>query len=178
MNNAVSPNTIRHSKINADLSTLDKLVSSLLERQKQTSSPVPQSSSSSHTRDSSTKLNRLKSLSFRNRRGSNKATTSLSSSATNQNESNIFGSAINLATNDTAIGQSSNAMPTILESGVSNSATQPQSTSINSSSLDRRHGGVRQIINSIKNAPHRFSHSMDHHRLNDESDNLTQNMLD
>lgn len=148
--------------MNADLNVLDQLVSSLLERQNQ----LP-SSSSSNAKEPN-KLNRLKSLSFRNRRSLSQAP-----SASN-NELNLFSS------NNNGFGQSTTAMPTILESS---SGPQPQqSSSMNTSSLDRSHrtSGVRQIINTIKNAPHRLSQSMDgHHRLNDEeSSNLTRNMLD
>lgn len=169
-NTPVTPSTIRNSKINADLKALDQLVSSLLDRQKQ-------SPTSTNARES-TKLSRLKSLSFRNRRSSNKANQP-------SNELNMFTS------NNNGFGQTTAAasMPTILEGGsgggnvVASTASPQQSTSaINSSSLDRPHrgSGVRQILNSIKNAPHRFSHSLDgHQRLDDEeTNNLTRNMLD
>lgn len=152
--------------MNADLNVLDQLVSSLLERQKQNATPM-----SSGNRDS-TRLSRLKSLSFRKRRSSNKGTPSQA------NELNLFSS------NNNGFGQTSTAMPTILESNVTSIKPQPQQSSsmtLNSSSLDRRHGssGVRQILNTIKNAPHRLSQTIDHHRLNDEeSSNLTRNMLD
>lgn len=153
--------------MNADLNVLDQLVSSLLERHQQSS---PGASNNAHRE--STKLSRLKSLSFRNRRSSSqKGSTSAA------NELNLFSG-----------GGNGTAMPTILESSSSNvtsiKPTQPQqsSTALNSSSLDRLQGstGVRQIINSIKNAPHRLSQSIDHHRLNDdeETSNLTRNMLD
>lgn len=163
--------------MNADLNVLDQLVSSLLERQKQSSPHV------SNNRDS-TKLSRLKSLSFRNRRSSNKGPSS------SANELNLFSSSN--GSNNGFSQASTIAMPTILESSsISTMQPQPQqsssssSTAMNASSLDRRHhgsSGVRQIINSIKNAPHRLSHgiSTDHHRMNndEESSNLTRNMLD
>lgn len=165
---ATASNAIRNSKLNADLSVLDQLVSSLLERQKQ-------SSPASNNRES-TRLSRLKSLSFRNRRSSNKGTPSTA------NELNLFSGGNN------GFSQTATAMPTILESSSSNvMALQPQpqqsTSTMSSSSLDRAHGssGVRQIINTIKNAPHRLSQgiSIDHHRLNDEEgSNLTRNMLD
>lgn len=61
-------------------------------------------------------------------------------------------------------------MPTILE--------MTNTTPFSSSSLDRR-GGVRQIINTIKNAPHRFSQQFESgHRRDEENSNLTQNILD
>lgn len=162
------------------MNVLDQLVSSLLERQKQ-SSPPPASANRE-----STKLSRLKSLSFRNRRSSNKGTPSPA------NELNLFSSSNASNGNSNAFIQAATAMPTILESSSGNmmmpltqppSQPQQSSSAINSSSLDRRHGssGVRQIINTIKNAPHRLSQgiSIDHHRLNDEeSSNLTRNMLD
>lgn len=158
--------------MNADLNILDQLVSTLLERQKHSSPAVSNNTES-------TKLGRLKSLSFRNRRASNKSTE-----PSTANELDLFSS----SNNNNGFGQPSTTMPTILESSSSNVMPlkpQPQQLSLemNSSSLDRRHGSsnVRQIINSIRNAPHRLSHgiSIDHHRSNDEeSSNLTQNMLD
>lgn len=151
--------------MNADLNVLDQLVSTLLERHQQ-------SPAASNNARESTKLSRLKSLSFRNRRSSNKGSTSAA------NELNLFAGGGN------GFGQPATAMPTILESSSSNvTSVKPQqsSSALNSSSLDRGQGssGVRQIINSIKNAPHRLSQSIDHHRLNDEeTSNLTRNMLD
>lgn len=167
-NNPPSASTIRNSKINADLNVLDQLVSSLLERQNQTATPPP---STSHTNDPS-KLSRLRSLSFRSRRHSSHKGPSASVSSSN-NELNLFASPAN------GFGQNANAMPTILESGSSGSGG-PQSQPT-TSSLDRhRTSSVRQILNTIKNAPHRLSQSMDgHQRLHDEeSSNLTRNMLD
>lgn len=169
--NAPTASAIRNSKINADLNVLDQLVSTLLERQKQSSSPPPPPSTSSNRE--STRLSRLKSLSFRNRRSLNKGTSSTA------NELNLFSSGTN------GFGQAATAMPTILESSSSNVMPQAQqlTSTMNSSSLDRRRGssGVRQIINTIKNTPHRLSQglSIDHHRMTDEeSSNLTRNMLD
>lgn len=164
-----SPSAIRNSKINADLNVLDQLVSTLLDRQKQ----LPSSSGHSTNAHETSKLNRIRSFSFRNRRSSKANPTS--------NELNMFTSNNNNHNNNNnGFGQSSAAMPTILESGSGRNATPKQSTSaFNSSSLDRR-SSVRQIVDSIKNTPHRFSHSFDgHQRLNDEeTNNLTRNMLD
>lgn len=169
MDGPISATSIRNSKMNADLNALDQLVSSLLERHQQ-SSP----STSNNVQRESTKLSRLKSLSFRKRRSSQKGTTSAA------NELNLFSSSGN-----------GTAMPTILESSGSNVPTtrpisirptsyQPQqsSTASNSSNLDRpqRSSSVRQIINSIKNAPHRFSQTIDHHRLNDDDNEETNNL--
>lgn len=157
---------------------LDQLVSSLLDRQK--NSPISSGGHSTNPRES-TKLSRLKSLSFRNRRSSNKT------SGASTNELNLFTS----NNNGFVQQQPTTTMPTILESGSGSGNVIPstnvipqQSTSaIDSSSLDRHHhrgSGVRQILNSIKNAPHRFSYNLDsHQRLNDEeTNNLTKNMLD
>lgn len=133
---------------------MDKLVSSLLERHKE-------STSNQNGTKGSSALNRLKSLSFRHRRP-----TVVETNPTDANDGDI----------NKAI--SSNAMPTILEGNTNNNTSK-----INSLSLDRRNtnrtSGVRQIIDTIKNAPHRFSHgggSMD--RLLDENTTLTQNVLD
>lgn len=177
--------------MNADLDVLDQLVSSLLDRHQQTSPPtaVNTSTNNNNARDS-TRLSRLKSLSFRKRRSTSR-TTSLAAA----NELNLFsgsssssgggGSGIN---GGNGFGQPAIAMPTILESGGgSNVAIKPQPQQSPTHSLDRAHGSgsVRQIINSIKNAPQRLSQTIDHQRLNDNNDddndemsNFTKNMLD
>lgn len=158
-NNPPNASAVRNSKINADLNVLDQLVSSLLDRQNQPATPPNEPS----------KLHRLRSLSFRNRRHSSHKGPSSSSN----NELNLFSSTA------TGFGPSNNAMPTILESG--SSGGRQSAAAINSSSLDRhRASSVRQMLSTIKNAPHRLSQSMDgHHRLHDEeSTNLTRNMLD
>lgn len=162
-NNPSNASAVRNSKINADLNVLDQLVSSLIERQNQPATPP---SIQAHSNDPS-KLHRLRSLSFRSRRHSSHKAPS--SSASN-NELNLFSS------NAMGFGQSTNAMPTILESSGSGGGGGG-----GTSSLDRqRTSSVRQILNTIKNAPHRLSQSMDgHHRLHDDdSTNLTRNMLD
>lgn len=160
--------------MNADLDVLDQLVSSLLERHQQ-SSPPTTSMNNNNARES-TRLSRLKSLSFRKRRSSNKGTPSSLAAA---NELNLFS-----GDGGNGFGQPATAMPTILESGSSNVTIKPQQQSP-THSLDRAHGSasVRQIINSIKNAPQRLSQSIDHQRLNDNDDddetsNLARNMLD
>lgn len=173
--------------MNADLDVLDQLVSTLLERHQQSSSS-PTTINNNAARES-TRLSRLKSLSFRKRRNSSNKRTSLAAA----NELNLFSSGIGVS----GIGSSSSinnnngqsaaaAMPTILESGNSNLTIKPQPLRQSPThSLDRAHGsaGVRQIINSIKNAPQRLSQSIDHQRLNDndvddETSNLAKNMLD
>lgn len=130
-------------------------MSSLLERQK----PSNQSFSKGSSR-----LSRLRSLSFR-RRPSSKSSPSPPYSELNIDK----GPALNVTAND-----QTNVMPTILE--MSNNAP------FSSSSLDRRNvsTGVRQIINSIKNAPNRLSQSIieNTHRHGEENSNLTKNILD
>lgn len=154
------------------MNVLDQLVSTLLERQKQS----PSSTGHSTNAHEPSKLSRMRSFSFRNRRSFKANPTS--------NELNMFSTNNKNNNNGNGFRQSSAAMPTILESGSGNvaprNATPKQSTSgFNSSSLDRR-SSVRQIVDSIKNAPHRFSHTFDgRQRLNDEETNkLTRNMLD
>lgn len=170
--------------MNADLDVLDQLVSTLLERHQQ-SSPSTTTINSNAPRES-TRLNRLKSLSFRKRRNSSNKRTSSSLAAAN--ELNLFSGGMSGDINGgNGFGQQAAAvaMPTILESGSSNLTIKPQPQQSSTHSLDRAHGsaGVRQIINSIKNAPQRLSQSIDHQRLNDndnddETSNLAKNMLD
>lgn len=174
--------------MNADLDVLDQLVSSLLERHQQSTQP-PTTPINNNAARESTRLSRLKSLSFRKRRHSSNRGTSSSLAAAN--ELNFISGG--MSGDDNGFGQSATAaaaaaMPTILESGSSNlTAIKPQPQQSPTHSLDRAHGsaGVRQIINSIKNAPQRLSQSIDHHRLNDNNDddddetsNLAKNMLD
>ena len=184
VNNTANSNTIRNSKMNADLDVLDQLVSSLLERHQQSTQTTSSNNNNNNARES-TRLSRLKSLSFRKRRSSNKGT---SSSLAASSELNLFSSGMGGSNGGNGFGQSATAMPTILESGSSNMTIKPQPQQSPTHSLDRAHGsaGVRQIINSIKNAPQRLSLSIDHHRLNDndvdddndETSNLAKNVLD
>lgn len=80
----------------------------------------------------------------------------------------------------------SQAMPTIMETngnsmamgGIPSAAAATATTAMSTMS-DRPNNvptGVRQIINTITNAPHRFSHSSG--ARDEENTNLTENMLD
>lgn len=170
--------------MNADLDVLDQLVSTLLERHQQSTAATINNNATAARE--STRLNRLKSLSFRKRRNSSNRGTQSSLAAAN--ELNLFSGGVTGDNNGgNGFGQAAAAaMPTILESGSSNLTIKPQPPQQSPThSLDRAHGsaGVRQIINSIKNAPQRLSQSIDHHRLNDNDDddetsNLAKNMLD
>lgn len=166
--------------MNADLDVLDQLVSSLLERHQHSSSTTVNTSTNNNNARESTRLSRLKSLSFRKRRSTSR-TTSLAAA----NELNLFSTGGNDGSN--GFGQPTIAMPTILESGGSSNVTIKPPQQSPTHSLDRAHGSgsVRQIINSIKNAPQRLSQTIDHQRLNDNNDddndetsNFTKNMLD
>lgn len=144
--------TVRHSKLSTDMVALDKLVSALLERQQHSDSNKPRSAS---------KLNPLKSLSFRHRRSYARPP-----SFDNTRSVDVDGS--------TSLGMQS--MPTILEGrSVGTNSNETNSTEL------RRHSNVRtsvqHIVNTIKNAPHRFSHGGGG-GTSDESKNLTQNVLD
>lgn len=145
--------SVRNSSA-ADLATLDKLVTALLERQKQ-SNQNDSSKSKSFLRQRCTSNQSLEQSSFVR-----------PSSAVNVNNDE----------NDLFVMHS---MPTILESNISHSANTGNNDKRNTI---RRHSSVRRIIDSIKNAPHRFSHgttfSSHNNRLVDESSNLTQNVLD
>lgn len=133
---------------------LDKMVASLLERQQQ------QQPTTAHA---STKLGRLKSLSLRDRRTSAKTAADTYGEMEMRNDGNTRISNIP-------------AMPTILESGHTKRTSLRESPPTNNMS-----SGIRHVINTIKNAPHRFSHgepSTDNIQLVDENANLKQNILD
>lgn len=136
----------------ADIAALDKLVSALLERQKQSNRNEP------------SKLNRLKSSSFSHRRSASRSSQQPSTAQPPRAADDMLGM---------------QSMPTILESNISTGAN---AANVNRRNTINRHSSVRRIINSIKNAPHRFSHGMTasagNNRLVDESSNLTQNVLD
>uniref|UniRef100_A0A7G3B3R1 Uncharacterized protein n=2 Tax=Lutzomyia longipalpis TaxID=7200 RepID=A0A7G3B3R1_LUTLO len=118
-----------------DLATLDKLVTSLLER-----SNSPQSRGSF-------RLNRLRSLSRSTRSDS---TRRPGNAGVPPNVANI------------APDPSSGSMPTIPEGG-----------NRTASWTERNIPGVRQVLNTITNAPHRFSHASN--ERNEENTRLTQN---
>lgn len=142
-----------------DLTALDKLVASLLERQQQ--QPQPQ------VANAATKLGRLKSLSLRDRRTS--ANTSTTTTADTYGE-------IEMRNDGNTRISNVPAMPTILESNHTKRTSLCESSPTNNVS-----SGIRHIINTIKNAPHRFSHtepSSDNIQLVDENRDLKQNILD
>lgn len=148
----------RKSNAATDLMALDKLVSSLLERQQ-----PPSNQQVAHV--PATKLGRLKSLSLRDRRTSAKTLTTTDT----YGESEMR--------NDSSNTRISNipSMPTILESSHHKRASLSDPPASNVSS------GIRHVINTIKNAPHRFSHgepASDNIQLVNENANLKQNILD
>lgn len=148
----------RKSSAPTDLMALDKLVASLLERQQQ------QQQTNQHVSHAPTKLGRLKSLSLRDRRTSARA-----SAADTYGESEM-------RNDGNARISNIPAMPTILESSHIKRASLTESPATNNVS-----SGIRHVINSIKNAPHRFSHGgppTDNIQLVDENTNLRQNILD
>ncbi|XP_037038061.1 uncharacterized protein LOC119075657 [Bradysia coprophila] len=128
--NSGGMNSLRNSKLGTDLSVLDKLVTSILERHQQ--------------QNSQSRLHRLRSL-----------TRSRNNSLT---RSSVEGGTMQSSTSTT--------MPTIMESNVGNNRP--------SSSWSERSiqvPGVRQIINTLTNAPHSFSQ-------NSNRDDESTNMLD
>lgn len=143
----------RKSNASTDLMALDKLVTSLLERQQQ----------QSQVAHAPTKLGRLKSLSLRDRR------TSATSPVDTYRESEIH------VDGNTRVSNIA-AMPTILESSSVKRASLSEVPATNNMS-----SGIRHVINTIKNAPHRFSHgepASDNIQLVEENTNLKQNILD
>lgn len=156
------------------------LVTSLLERHNN------QQQTKSLGRSNST-LNRLKSFSFRQRRSS-KVSNTFPSNGVNDDTSgdDVSGGA--------GIGNSSGpssfiqAMPTIMESntngtlatGISTADTPAAAVSSTIPVITDRPGnastGVRHMISTIANAPHRFSHSGT--TKDEENTNLTENLLD
>lgn len=151
----------RKSNASTDLMALDKLVASLLERQQQ------QQQTNQHVSHAPTKLGRLKSLSLRDRRTSARASATTTADTYGESEMRSDGNAriSNIA-----------AMPTILESSHAKRASLSESPATNNVS-----SGIRHVINTIKNAPHRFSHGgppTDSIQLVDENTNLKQNILD
>lgn len=151
--------SVRRRESNAnDMMALDKLVTSLLDRQQQ-----QQKSSNPQVTRASTKLGRLKSLSLRDRRTSARASAA-----------DTYGDS---ETRNDGNSRISNipAMPTILESSHGKRASLSEPATNNMSS------GIRHVINSIKNAPQRFSHgepASDNIQLVDENAHLRQNILD
>lgn len=177
--------TLQNSKLNADLGTLDMLVTSLLERHGNQQQPTPSQPLRKSLNRSSSTLNRLKSFSFRHRNSSKVPNTGGGTS--NGCHDNI--------SDDGGGGSSSSfsqAMPTIMESnginmalsGITTAAMTPtaavsSSTTMLTGATERPTNvptGVRQIINTITNAPHRFSHTSSN--KDEENTNLTENMLD
>ncbi|XP_055907745.1 uncharacterized protein LOC129942726 [Eupeodes corollae] len=189
INNSTTADTmdsVRNSKLNVDLQALDKLVSSLLEHHQQQQSQ-PGSGGGGLSTGASMKLNRRRPMS----RSANHFMYSPSTMATNEfggGGNNLSLAAINNNTvgaggteagntttnssnrNSSAI-QHTALMPTILEQN-----RNPVGTS---RSLDRSAAtaGVRNVLNSIANAPHRLSQSLS---SNHDEDNvsLTRNILD
>lgn len=152
---------IRNSKLNADLGALDLMVTTLLERHNNQQLQQQQSTKELGRTNSNSALNRLKSFSFRQRRSSKVPTS-------NSGCDDGFGA--NMGDDG---GGPSATMPTIMETNGNSMATTTMTTM-----SDRPNNvttGVRQIINTITNAPHRFSHSS---ARDEENTNLTQNMLD
>lgn len=145
---------IRNSKLNADLGALDLMVTTLLERHNNQQLQQQQSTKELGRSASNSALNRLKSFSFRRR--SSKVPTS------NGVSDDGFGANVN----DDSGGPSA-TMPTIMETNGNMTTMSDRPNNVTT--------GVRQIINTITNAPHRFSHSS---ARDEENTNLTQNMLD
>lgn len=127
-------NSLRNSKLGSDLTVLDKLVTSILERHQQ---------QQQQQQNSQSRLQRLRSLT-RSRNNSVK-------------RSSIEGGIIQ---------SSSSTMPTIMETNAGNNRPS------NSWSERSMHvPGVRQIINTLTNAPHSFTQ-------NGNRDEESANMLD
>lgn len=168
-----------------DLKVLDKLVASLLERQQQQQHTSTTNQQVTHA---SAKLGRLKSLSLRDRRTSGNSTAAAAVAA-----ATAAAASSKMSTVDTygesefrndgsgagSITRSSNiaAMPTILESGniKRTSLTESAATTTAPSTTNNMSSGIRHVINSIKNAPHRFSHgepASDSIQLVDEKQNI------
>lgn len=115
----------------------------------------------------STKLQRLKSLTNSMRFKSSNATTNQSS--TNNNNSNATnGLAQTQTTTTTTTATETTPMPTIFEANNRRWSAMANGANKNTN--------VRQIINTISNAPHRFSQNLG--KSDEENLNLTQNILD
>lgn len=144
-----------------DLVALDKLVASLLERQQQ------QGLTNQQVAHAPGKLGRLKSLSMRDRRTSAKASTTADTYGESELRSDGGSRISNIP-----------SMPTILESSSVKRASLSEPPS---AANDASTGIVRNVLNTIKNAPHRFSHGeppSDSIQLVDENTNSRQNILD
>lgn len=163
--------SLRNSRLGVDLNVLDKLVTSILERQQQRINSPP-------------KLNRLKSLTRSQRNKQHVTSNSISGTASNSSMGGINGNGSDI-TGDSSIGRNglaaSSAMPTIMETrqsggsggGRTIASWTERTANVNNNSVP----GVRQIINTIANAPHRFSHGGNKDD-DEENTNLTHNMLD
>ncbi|XP_055857470.1 uncharacterized protein LOC129920237 [Episyrphus balteatus] len=194
-NNIINPTTadtmdsVRNSKLNVDLQALDKLVSSLLEHHQQLQ-PGATGGPGVPSHGTSMKLNRRRTLSrsanhFMYSPSTMAATNefgggnNLSLAAINNNASSGGGniSTANNSNNSNTSGiQHTALMPTILE--------QNRNPVGNSWSLDRSAAtaGVRNVLNSIANAPHRLSQNLtaavSNHNNDEDNVSLTKNILD
>lgn len=152
--------SVRNSKLIPDLAMLDKLVSSIIQRQQQQQTQIK----------SSQKPLGSSSLRRRSRTDSMKRRSPGEVSETG----GLFLSGLNTGSGNNA-ATTSVAMPTILETNMVGHNGGNRS-SWSSDGRVNNIPGVRQIINTITNAPHRFSQGG--FQQDEENTNLTNNMLD
>lgn len=159
----------------ADLKLLEKLVTSLLEAHGGSSTGSGDGHADGRLHRTGSTLGRFRPMSrsfrsansLRRRNAGSTAADTLGGVTGNDGTTTTAGG-------NAAPGAAPGAMPTIQESGTDRGGSD---RSRRSSWSDRAGRDVRRVLNTIANAPHRFSQSLAGDGESEERSNLTQNIL-
>ncbi|XP_049529722.1 uncharacterized protein LOC125948079 [Anopheles darlingi] len=158
----------------ADLKLLEKLVTSLLEVQGGSMGGSGEAHADGRLHRSGSTLGRFRPISRSFRSGNSLRRRNAATGSADTGGGAIGNDGTAASPGGNAVGATSLTMPTIQESGMDRSGSD---RGRRNSWSDRAGRDVRRVLNTIANAPHRFSQSIAGDGESEERSNLTQNIL-